>query len=153
MIVAKSVRAYLDTLIVSALVKHDIPPEEDEALEKLFSLHTQRKVELFCSEVVKEEIDAIPAHLREPHSEKLAQFLSIPKVGVGGVTRMTLAGFGGQTRAFANLSAWSRFMVVRKMRKTDGTSSFASQNGIKYLVTVENPMLSKTDAILKATGV
>jgi len=150
-IVVATVRAYLDTSILSALAKGDGRSEDLIAIAELFSSHTQGEIELVCSEVVDAELARIPVDFRGPHLAQLAHFRSIPRVTVGGLTRMTAAGFPGASPRFLE------FQRLKRILRDDEDRwhvFVASRNRIKYLVTVDaRTMLSKTDAVLAATGV
>ena len=74
--------AYLDTCIISALVKTDIDAFEQRALDDLFARYERGDVDVkfVCSDAVESELARIPAEYRGPHLEKLALFRSMPRV-------------------------------------------------------------------------
>ena len=60
--------AYLDTCIVSGLAKGDLTPDDVAVLLQILPARKSGSVELFTSEVVREEISKIPAEYRTQHS-------------------------------------------------------------------------------------
>lgn len=150
-VVAATVRAYLDTSIVSALAKSDGRPEDLIAIAELFSLHTQGRIELVCSAVVDDELARIPMNHRGPHLEQLTHFRSIPRVVVGGLTRLTTIGIPGGNPRFRQMQRLTRILCDDEDR---WHVFVASRNRIKYLVTVDaRTLLSKAGEVLSATGV
>ena len=63
-----SARAYLDTCIVSGLAKGDLTPDDLAALLRILEVRKTGTVELFTSEVAREEISKIPPEHRTQHS-------------------------------------------------------------------------------------
>ena len=61
-------RAYLDTCIVSGLAKGDLTSDNVAALLCILEARKAGLVELFTSEVVREEISKIPLEHRTRHS-------------------------------------------------------------------------------------
>jgi len=59
--------AYLDTCIVSGLAKGDLSLAEEAALLRILQARKAGSVELFTSEVTREEISKIPAEHRTIH--------------------------------------------------------------------------------------
>lgn len=53
-------RAYLDTCIISGIVKEDLTPEQRVAVEELLRLHKQRVIQLVTSDMSKVEIETVP---------------------------------------------------------------------------------------------
>jgi hypothetical protein len=58
--------AYLDTCLLSALVKGDIPQSELNALKDLLVRFKRGEVSLFCSSAVEDELKKIPEAYRRP---------------------------------------------------------------------------------------
>ena len=147
----ETLRAYLDTCVVSALVKSDGKADELLALTELFSLYTRGEIELVCSEVVDAELARIPTSYRGPHIEQLGHFRSMPRATVGGLTRMTPAGRPGANPRYLE---FQRLKHILRDEEDRWHVFVASRNRIRFLVTVdESTMLSKADAVLAATGV
>lgn len=62
------IRAYLDTCIVSGLAKGDLTAENEAALLQILQARKNGSVELFTSEVARDEISKIPIEYRTIHS-------------------------------------------------------------------------------------
>ena len=142
--------AYLDTCIVSGLVKNDIPRDELRVLCNLLQQYERGGVKFVCSDVVQSELDRIPLDYKGPHIEKLKLFRSMPRVSVGGLTRPSLM---GTPSANPRHLLWRR--LTRILKERDAQHVFvASGNRIKYLITVDRrSMLSHADEVLQASGV
>ncbi len=83
-----SMKGYLDTCLISAIVKSDIKEAEQVALVKLKEKYIANQVELFASEHVEEELNKIPSQYRQQHLDIFRLFNSVPKARVGGLTRL-----------------------------------------------------------------
>lgn len=144
-------RAYLDTCLVSALAKNDIEVSEQQALTEIFVRYRRDELSLFCSVVVEEELAKIPGTYRGPHLALLAQFASVPKAAVGGITRLGLAGFGV---ANPRHRLWRSIWAVLPDEQDAWHVFVAACNRIRYVLTVDRrSMLSRRSAVLEASGV
>ena len=77
---SRPLRAYLDTNLVSALAKRDIPQSEVDALLELVELMHRGRLALVTSSVTEEEIDRVPEEHRAPHQGIYALLKKIPVV-------------------------------------------------------------------------
>lgn len=144
-------RAYLDTCLVSALVKQDIGAAELEALERLIEMNRQGEVSLACSSVVEDELAKLPEHIAERHLRMLKRFQDLPKVRVGGVTRLGAAGI---PTANPRRRLWERLRECLPDEPDAQHVFVAATNRFGFLVTVDRKtMLSRADAVRAACGV
>ena len=60
-------KVYLDTCVISALVKEDIHDQEFDALKNILVLHGENKISLVTSEIAREELDKIPDEYKSKH--------------------------------------------------------------------------------------
>lgn len=150
MVLAIIETAYLDTCLVSALVKNDIDTTEQQALAEILGRYERGEVMLTCSPVVEAELAKIPANFSGPHLNLLSKFASVPKSQVGGVTRMGPAGTPTGNLRYA---LWRS--IRRVLQEQDAWHVFvASRNRIRYLVTVDRrTMLSRSQEVLQVSGV
>jgi predicted nucleic acid-binding protein len=74
-----TVRAYLDTCVVSALAKGDAPGQEVAALQELLSAFQAGRVELTTSPLTLQELSRIPEKHRSPHVEIYNALEKIPQ--------------------------------------------------------------------------
>lgn len=144
-------KGYLDTCLVSALVKNDSDASEIGALDQLLAWHESGKIVLACSPVVEVELARIPPDFRGRHLSLLTRFRSLPKSDVGGLTRLGPAGV-----PMAN----PRHRLWRSLREAlpdeqDAWHVFvASCNRFRYLITVDRrTRLSRKEAVLNTSGV
>ena len=85
-------KGYLDTCLISTIVRSDLKENEQLALIKINNKFLANEVELFVSEHVEEELNKIPLQFRKKHLNVFGMFTSAPKATVGGITRMGLSG-------------------------------------------------------------
>jgi hypothetical protein len=62
--------AYLDTCIVSGLVKGDLQPAQETALLRILEARKRGDLQLVTSETTKTEIDQIPEQHRRLHEAR-----------------------------------------------------------------------------------
>ena len=90
---------YIDTCIISGLVRNDIQPNELNSLNILLKSFEFGLINLTTSEITRLELDKIPEQYKEPHIELYKNFENIPLVKTfSHISRMTLLGVGGGTR-------------------------------------------------------
>jgi hypothetical protein len=87
-------KVYLDTVLVSALEKKDLKPEEQQALSEIYAVYKEGMVELTTSVEVEDELKKIPDEYRDDHIDIYNLFNDVPRVEVGGITRLGPLGFG-----------------------------------------------------------
>ena len=145
------VKGYLDTCLISAIVKSDIKEIEKMALLEIRQNYIAGKIELFTSEHVEEELNKIPSQYRQSHLDVFDMFSSVPKPTVGGLTRLGPGGFpiGNPKRRKMNAllsllpdndDAWHLFI--------------ASSNRISCFVTVDvNTVIKHKNEINNICGV
>ena len=75
---------YLDTNIISGVVRHDLKPVEQSAVSQILRLYEEGKVKLVTSEQAKNEIERIPAQFRGPHLHMLSTISMLPTVNAAG---------------------------------------------------------------------
>jgi len=68
-----NLRCYLDTNIISFIVKDDVPKEQREALIRIYSFYEQGFIDFYTSETVKKELEKIP----KEHKDQLAKASTI----------------------------------------------------------------------------
>ena len=61
-------KAYIDTCIISGIVKSDLKSTDQEAVQHICTLFTEGKLQLCGSTVARDEIDRIPSEYRAPHT-------------------------------------------------------------------------------------
>ena len=83
------IRAYLDTVPVSALARHDINEHELSALKAIHRIYLDGDFELFTSTIVEAELARIPEQHRAPHLVIYDLFLKVPKVEPGPRTEIS----------------------------------------------------------------
>jgi hypothetical protein len=144
-------RAYVDTCLISALIKNDVDAAELQALTDIFRRYQRGDLQLSCSPVVEEELAEIPADYRGPHVELLKQFASVPKATVGGITQMGPGGFGV---ANPRHRLWLALRAALPDEQDAWHVFVAARNRVRYLITVDKrTMLSRCSAVLEASGV
>ena len=145
-----TMKAYLDTCVVSALAKSDMPAEQ-QALERLLNLHEQGRVELFRSAEVKDELSDIPEEYLKPHLEVFKRFLDLPRLQVGGLTRLCFAGVPSINLRRVKLNRLRKILPD----KTDAMHILiTATNRVKYLVTTDKKtILRHTAQVEKVSGV
>lgn len=142
--------AYLDTCVVSAVVKSELSMLEQSALASICRAHEKGEVVLSCSPVVEEEISKIPLSYRTAHAEILRVFSSVPKVAIGGLTQLRPGGVTANPRRWL----WNRLLTVLPDENDVWHLFVAARNRIRHFVTVDQrTILSRRDAVLKASGV
>jgi len=65
------VKAYLDTVLVSSIVRRDLDEIEQAALSTLLQLRSSGRIEVVTSSVTREEIARLPREHRGPHEDIL----------------------------------------------------------------------------------
>lgn len=85
-------KGYLDTCLISAVIKLDLNEIDQLALNKINDKYIANEVELFVSEHVEEELIKIPLQFRQKRLDVFDMFASAPKATVGGVTKIGLHG-------------------------------------------------------------
>jgi hypothetical protein len=142
--------AYLDTCIVSGLVKFDNPAESD-ALREIFGRYQHGEVSLLCSPKVAEEIADIPPDYIGPHLEMLQNFAQLPKSAPGGLTRMGADDYGV---ANPRRRIWRSLMEYLPDEPDAEHVFIAYCNRIKYLVTWDvSTMLPHSQTVFERSGV
>ena len=64
---AHELTVYLDTNIISAMAKLDLPQDELAALEKVLDVYQAGLLGLYTSDLAKQELDCIPEQFRQNH--------------------------------------------------------------------------------------
>jgi len=143
--------AYLDTCVISGYVKNELQAAEKSAVETIISAYTNQKIDLVRSNLVDQEIAAIPEQYRTPHQELLSTMLLIPVPAVGGLTRLGSAGF-----ATANPSRWlfNRLVAVLPDVNDQLHIFVATRNRLRFFITVDaRTILSRRSQVHQASGV
>ena len=76
-------KGYLDTCLISAVIKLDLNEIDQLALNKINDKYIANEVELFVSEHVEEELIKIPLQFRQKRLDVFDMFASAPKATVG----------------------------------------------------------------------
>ena len=143
--------AYLDTCVISGYVKNELEAHERVAFEKIMDAYLNSKIDLLRSDVVEQEIAAIPEHYRTPHQILLTRLLSIPVPSVGGLTRPGPAGFS--TANPARL-LWRRLSDVVPDENDRWHLFVAARNRVRFFITVDaRTILSRRSKVSEASGV
>jgi hypothetical protein len=130
--------AYLDTCLVSALVKGDIPQSELDALKDLLVRFKRGEVSLCCSTAVRDELNEIPEAYRRPHLEMLQIFASVPAVEPGALTVLGLAGIPMTNPYHVE---WEDLRTLLTDEEDARHVFIASTNRIRHLITVDGRTL------------
>jgi len=72
-------KGYLDTCIVSGLVKNDLGAEQESALRRILEARDRGVIEIVTSEVTKAEIDRIHPQHRAPSTHLAQHKKMLPK--------------------------------------------------------------------------
>lgn len=143
--------AYLDTCVVSALVKNDIDPIEQRALHELFARYEKGELALVCSQVVDSELSRIPPDYKGPQLRVLALLRSVPRAAAPRRTRLGPLGLPSVNPRYRE---WKKLTAVLPDDEDAWHVFVASQNRVRYVVTVDQrTMLSRAEAVRRANGV
>jgi hypothetical protein len=143
--------AYMDTCLVSALVKRDIAVCEFAALREILARFERGEISLMCSSAVEDELGRIPSDFREPHLAQLKVFGTIPRVSPGGITRLGLAGVPAANPRY---NLWRRLHVLLPDSEDAEHVFIASCNRMRHLITVhERTLLRHRVAVQGLCGV
>ena len=143
--------AYMDTCLVSALVKRDIALSEFAALQEILARFERGEITLMCSSAVEDELAKIPSDFREPHLAQLKVFGTIPRVQPGGITRLGLA---GAPAANPRYNLWRRLRALLPDNEDAEHVFIASCNRMRHLITVDGrTLLRHRVAVLGLCGV
>lgn len=143
-------KGYLDTCLISAFVKSDLKETEQSALEKIHEKYIAKEVELFASEHVEEELNKIPLNYRQQHLKVFELFSLVPKLSVGGLTRL------GPTGPIANPKRRKMNSLLSLLTDEDDAWHLfiASSNRIAYFVTADvSTVIKYKDEIKNICGV
>ena len=142
--------AYVDTCVISARIEDQFPSEM-VAFDAILSAYKNRSIDLVRSNIVDEEIGAIPAKYRAPHSELICTLLSIPVATAGARTRMGLSGFA---QANPKRQLWQRLNAAVSGEADREHIFTAACSRLNFFITVDRrTILSHAEQILKASGV
>ena len=144
-------RAYLDTCIVSEIVKNEIGADEIRALRELLTMHDENQISLSVSDAVEDELNDIPPEHAAPHHKIFEKFRNLPKTNVGGITRMGLS--GGLARN-PKYRLWKRLTACLPDEPDAMHVFVAATNRCSHLVTVDRKtMLTRAEEVYAASGV
>jgi hypothetical protein len=139
--------AYLDTCIVSGVVKRDIGNENMSALQRILAAMDRGVLDIVTSSVTKTEIDRIPDAYRTPHDNVLELLRRVPTAPKHiGSTRII---GGPNATAGITTAGWREDPLFAQLRSLlpdaeDAEHTFqASRNGARYLITVDQKTLLK----------
>jgi predicted nucleic acid-binding protein len=141
------VSAYLDTVLVSALVKEDIDRIEMVALKEILSLYKRGELSLVCSEAVKDELAKVPLDFRGEHMQQLEIFGSIPRLSPGGLTRLTAMGTPG---ANPRRVVWERLKHLLPDQPDAEHVFIAWTNRVPCVVTYDKETMLKHKVAVRA---
>ena len=143
-------KGYLDTCLISAIAKSDLKIKEQQALTSLYNRYISKEIELFTSEHVEEELNKIPVQYRQQHLDIYEMFSSVPKLRVGGLTRM---GPGGGPMANPKKRIMNSLTTLLPDEDDAWHLFIASQNRISYFVTAdESTIIKHKDKIKNICG-
>ncbi len=143
-----TLKAYLDTCIVSGLAKGDMQPGEVEALLRILHARKTGRVVLLTSDVVNAEINRIPPSHRTPHAAIYELLSEVPRAPLHLTASRLLD--GGLLQ-----SAWredSLFMQLRNLLpdSADAEHIFqAAKNNVAFLLTVDHRTFLKHAVAVK----
>lgn len=138
-------KGYLDTCIVSGLVKSDLRADEEMALRRILKARDLGAIEIVTSEVTKAELNRIPSQHRARHIEAFTLLAKVP-------TAPTLIGssrFIGGPNVTVLTAGWREDPLLGQLRNLlpdpeDADHAFqAAQNGAGYLITVDRATFLK----------
>lgn len=143
--------AYLDTCLVSALVKRDIEERELNALVEILLRFERAELALVCSDAVEDELAKIPSDDRRPHLQQLRVFERIPRLAPGGITRLSPMGMPAPNPYRA---LWDKLQALLPDNDDAEHVFITWTNRIDYLVTVDSrTMLRHKTAVQALCGV
>jgi len=145
-----SARAYLDTCIVSGLAKGDLKPDSVDALRAILADWNAGKVELFTSDVVRQEILKIPPEHRARHSDIYGWFSEVPLAS----THFRIPPF----RPLPMFRRKDRLLASLERLLPDAPDAQhvfqTSKAGLPYLITVDRrTLLNHAASVLKLCSV
>ena len=138
---------YLDTNLFIGLVKRDLKPAEQEALERLLDFRESGAINLYRSRRTDEEIaNCADDEARAPEEEMLRRFEAVPEAG-----EYLVIGMLGTSRALRPVPGIqdADLASLRSMMRDDYDARHlfqAIRNGVDYFVTAD------VDAIVKRAG-
>jgi len=146
------IKAYLDTCIVSGLVKGDLNKADEAALVCILQAGKAGVLELVTSDVTATELSQIPAEHRLPHE---AIYYLLADVRCAKTHRtdsgLMLMGVGGGRREDPLLAE------LRNLLPDDGDANHVFQaacNSVSALITVDRKsFLSRAEQIVRICGV
>lgn len=136
---------YIDTCIISGLVRNDLQSNEIESLYTLLRLFENGSINLITSEITRIELDKIPEKYKRPHLELYQIFQNVPLAKTYKTTHMSLLGVGGT-------SIDPLYLGLQKILpdENDILHLFqASKNGAKIFITVDIRTILKFKAEIK----
>jgi hypothetical protein len=141
--------AYLDTCIVSGLAKGDLGQPDVDALVKILRAHKQGLIRLVASQVVRRELEAIPASYRASHEVIYSLLTDVPTVPTHSTdSGLTLCGVGGGSVEDPVFTAIKSILPD----VPDAEHVFqACKAGARYLITADRRSLTKHSASIEAS--
>lgn len=128
-------RAYLDTCIVSGLVKDDLAKPEAEALQRILVARKRGAVSITTSAVTHDELSSIPEEHRAPHELLYNLLDDVPAAPTHRTdSGLTLMGVGGGRREDPLLTQ------LRAILADEGDAQHvfqAARNGVEFLITAD----------------
>lgn len=141
-----TIRAYLDTCIVSGLAKGDLSEQDTVALLRILQSRKKGMVDLVTSEVTSAELSAIPPEFRMKHEIIYTLISDVPHVPSHHTdSGLMLMGVGGGTKED------TLFTELKRLLPDQGDAAHvfqAARNSVSALITVDKrTFLSRAEQI------
>jgi len=139
-------RVYLDTVIISSIIKNDLPAIENASVDVILDAYQERKIELWTTERARDEMQKIPSkEHRTIHTRFYKLILSAPVVQEvrtnSGLTTMGVGGGNTPDPLFSEL--------LKILDEGDAKHVFqAVKNGMSMFLTNDGGILNRKDQIL-----
>jgi hypothetical protein len=148
---------YLDTNLVSGLVKEDLGDVELPALIELLRLREQGAIALCTSHITAEELSKIPAEVRGGHDDIYMRFDDVPAIDERFRMPMVIRGGPGTRIIGPPVVADAALYQLRSILpdETDARHVFqAARNGVDYFVTCDDRTIVRhVAAVQEAVGI
>jgi hypothetical protein len=145
--------AYLDTNLVSGLVKEDLGDVELVALSELLRLREQGAIGLVTSHITAEELSKIPPEGRGRHDDIYMRFDDVPAIDEQFRMPMVIRGGPGSRIVRPPIVEDAALHQLRSILPdvTDARHVFqAARNGVDYFVTCDYRTIVKHAAAVQA---
>lgn len=140
-------KIYLDTNIVSAIVRGDLSRENQDALENILAAFQKGSVEFCTSQVTREELEKIPNQQHRAQHVRLSNLIRLVPIAQefytdSGLSMMGVGGGRHQVPLYRDLRGL--------LDENDARHVFqAIKNQVQVFLTADGPVLGKQDQLSK----